>query len=62
MPLRLGFDVFEKKFISPEKEEMVINTIKSYKLLADVYEVKHMKAAPLRPCVMPQTGLISSAR
>ena len=44
VPLRLGFDVFEKKFISPDREKMVINTIKSYKLLADVYEVKAMKA------------------
>jgi len=44
VPLRLGFDVFEKKFISPDRERMVINTIKSYKLLADVYEVKAMKA------------------
>jgi len=44
VPLRLGFDVFENKFISPDREKMVINTIKSYKLLADVYEVKAMKA------------------
>ena len=36
--------MFEKKFISPDREKMVINTIKSYKLLADVYEVKAMKA------------------
>ena len=44
VPLRLGFDVFDKKFISPEKEEMIIKTIKSYKLLADVYRVEHLKA------------------
>lgn len=44
VPLRLGFDVFEKKIISPQKEEMIVNTIKSYKLLCDVYEVEHMKA------------------
>jgi len=44
VPLRLGFDVFENKFISPRREEMVINTIKSYKLLCDVYEVEHLKA------------------
>lgn len=44
VPLRLGFDVFEKQEISVEKEQMIINTIKSYKLLIDVYGVKHLKA------------------
>ncbi len=44
VPLRLGFDVFENKFISPEKEIMIIKTIKSYKLLADVYGVEYLKA------------------
>src|ERR1044071_5329899 len=44
VPLRLGFDVFEQKEISEEKEEMIIKTIKSYKLLIDVYGVKHTKA------------------
>src|SRR3989337_2568450 len=44
VPLRLGFDVFEQKEISPEKEVMIIKTIKSYKLLTDVYEVEHLKA------------------
>src|ERR1700722_10247273 len=45
VPLRLGFDVFEKKEISAEKIPMIINTIKSYKYLLDAYEVKHIKAA-----------------
>jgi exopolyphosphatase/guanosine-5'-triphosphate,3'-diphosphate pyrophosphatase len=44
VPLRLGFDVFEDKFISKEREEMIMKTIRSYKLLADVYEVEHLKA------------------
>ena len=44
VPLRLGFDVFENKIISPVREEMVVNTIRSYKLLCDVYQVEHMKA------------------
>jgi exopolyphosphatase/guanosine-5'-triphosphate,3'-diphosphate pyrophosphatase len=44
VPLRLGFDVFEKGEISPEKEEMILKTIKSYKYLIDVYEVRHIKA------------------
>lgn len=44
VPLRLGFDVFDKGEISPGKVEKIIKTIKSYKLLLDVYEVKHLKA------------------
>jgi exopolyphosphatase / guanosine-5'-triphosphate,3'-diphosphate pyrophosphatase len=46
VPLRLGFDVFEeKKIISPEKVDMILNTIKAYKLLMDAYGVQHCKAA-----------------
>jgi exopolyphosphatase/guanosine-5'-triphosphate,3'-diphosphate pyrophosphatase len=45
VPLRLGFDVFEKNEISIEKTSMIINTIKAYKFLLDAYEVKHIKAA-----------------
>ena len=44
VPLRLGFDVFERGNISPEKEEQLVKTIKAYKLLLDVYDVKHLKA------------------
>ncbi|HTD94639.1 MAG TPA: hypothetical protein VK644_12530 [Chitinophagaceae bacterium] len=44
VPLRLGFDVFDKGEISPSKADKVIKTIKSYKLLLDVYDVKHLKA------------------
>ena len=43
-PLRLGFEVFDKGEIPPSKVEKVIKTLKSYKLLLDVYEVKHVKA------------------
>lgn len=45
VPLRLGFDVFENNEISKEKEEMILNTIKAYKLLMDAYDVKYCKAA-----------------
>ncbi|MBS1666553.1 MAG: exopolyphosphatase [Bacteroidetes bacterium] len=45
VPLRLGFDVFEKKEISPDKTSMILNTIKAYKSLLDAYEVKYCKAA-----------------
>jgi exopolyphosphatase/guanosine-5'-triphosphate,3'-diphosphate pyrophosphatase len=44
VPLRLGFDVFDKGEISAAKIEKIIKTILSYKLLLDVYEVKHLKA------------------
>ena len=45
VPLRLGFDVFEQKMISPEKESMILNTIKAYKFLMDAHGVDFMKAA-----------------
>ena len=44
VPLRLGFDVFDKGEITPVKTERLVKTIKSYKLLMDVYGVKHLKA------------------
>jgi len=44
VPLRLGFDVFDKGVISPGKEDKILKTIKSYKLLLDIYDVKHLKA------------------
>ena len=40
VPLRLGEEVFTDKKISKEKVKMLIKTIKAYKLLMDVYEVK----------------------
>lgn len=45
VPLRLGFDVFEQQAISPEKEAMILNTLKAYRCLLDAYGVKHLKAA-----------------
>ena len=44
VPLRLGFDVFEKKEISVAKQEMILQTIKAYRCLLDVYGVEHVKA------------------
>jgi len=44
VPLRLGFDVFDKGEISPQKATNIVKTIQSYKLLLDVYGVKHLKA------------------
>jgi exopolyphosphatase / guanosine-5'-triphosphate,3'-diphosphate pyrophosphatase len=45
VPLRLGFDVFEKKEISQEKTAMILHTIKAYKHLCEAYNVDHIKAA-----------------
>ncbi|MGZ5285616.1 MAG: Ppx/GppA phosphatase family protein [Flavisolibacter sp.] len=45
VPLRLGFDVFENGSISEVKQEMLVKTIKAYKLLLDVYQVKHLITA-----------------
>ncbi len=45
VPLRLGFDVFERGSISEERAEKLIKTIQSYKLLLDVYEVNHLITA-----------------
>lgn len=44
VPLRLGFDVFDQGKISEARTDMLIKTIQSYKLLLDVYGVKHLKA------------------
>jgi exopolyphosphatase/guanosine-5'-triphosphate,3'-diphosphate pyrophosphatase len=45
VPLRLGFDVFDQKEISPEKVQMILDTIKAYQHLARAYSVDHMMAA-----------------
>ncbi|MGZ3844562.1 MAG: Ppx/GppA phosphatase family protein [Flavisolibacter sp.] len=45
VPLRLGFDVFERGEISDDKVDMFIKTLLAYKLLIDVYQVKHYIAA-----------------
>lgn len=44
VPLRLGFDVFDKGEISKPKLGMIIQTMKAYGHLLNVYGVKHLKA------------------
>ena len=44
VPLRLGFDVFEKGLISEHRTNMILQTMQAYKSLLNVYEVKHLKA------------------
>jgi exopolyphosphatase/guanosine-5'-triphosphate,3'-diphosphate pyrophosphatase len=45
VPLRLGFDVFDRGEISEGRIQMLIKTINAYKLLLEVYDVKHLKIA-----------------
>ena len=44
IPLRLGFDVFDKGFIGSKKKKMLIDTIKAFKQLMKVYDVEHYLA------------------
>ena len=44
VPLRLGFDVFEKGEISKEKRGMVLQTMKAYGHLINAYNVKNVIA------------------
>ncbi|MCW3123992.1 MAG: Ppx/GppA phosphatase [Flavipsychrobacter sp.] len=44
IPLRLGFDVFDKGHVSDAKKEKLIETLKAYKLLMNIYEVEAYKA------------------
>lgn len=44
VPLRLGEDVFTEKKISKERVKKLVKTIKAYKNLMDVYEVKTFRA------------------
>ncbi len=44
IPLRLGFDVFETGNISNEKASKLIETIKAYRHLLNIYDIKHLKA------------------
>ena len=44
VPLRLGFDVFETKIISPEKTVMFVETMKAFGHLMRAYKVEALKA------------------
>lgn len=44
IPLRLGIDVFDKGFVSPEKKKKFIDTLKVYKGLMDIYKVEAFRA------------------
>ena len=44
VPLRLGFDVFGTKIISPEKKLMLVETMRSFRHLMNAYNVEALKA------------------
>lgn len=44
IPLRLGFDVFSTGVISDKKKKKLLDTIRIYKMLMDVYDVASYKA------------------
>ena len=44
VPLRLGFDVFGSNMISPEKQQMLVETMKSFRHLMNAYKVEALKA------------------
>jgi exopolyphosphatase/guanosine-5'-triphosphate,3'-diphosphate pyrophosphatase len=44
IPLRLGFDVFGKGYITDERRDKLVETMKVYKHLMSIYNVEGMKA------------------
>lgn len=44
IPLRLGFDVFSKGHITDDKRQKLLDTVRIYKLLMDIYEVEDFQA------------------
>lgn len=44
IPLRLGFEVFSDGIISEEKSKMILDTMKTYRLMMDIYKVAHYRA------------------
>jgi exopolyphosphatase/guanosine-5'-triphosphate,3'-diphosphate pyrophosphatase len=44
IPLRLGFDVFDNGGVSDKKKQKLIETLKAYKLLMNIYNVEAYKA------------------
>ena len=44
IPLRLGFDVFKDGIIGEKKRRKLVNTMKTYALLMDIYDVESYKA------------------
>lgn len=57
VPLRLGFEVFTDGFISDQKTDQFIKTIRAYKLIAEVYDVKNIRACATSAMREAENGL-----
>lgn len=44
IPLRLGFDVFDKGYVAEEKKKKLIETLKAYKILMGIYKAEAFRA------------------
>ncbi|QCX52718.1 exopolyphosphatase [Elizabethkingia sp. JS20170427COW] len=44
IPLRLGMDVFQKGEIGTEREKMVLQSMKVFRSLMDIYNIQHYRA------------------
>ena len=44
IPLRLGIDVFDKGFITKERKKNLVETMRAYKILMDIYKVEAVRA------------------
>lgn len=44
IPLRLGIDVFDKGFITQERKKNLVETMRAYKILMDIYKVEAVRA------------------
>ncbi len=44
VPIRLGFDVFEKNEISSKRISMLLQTMKAFSYILKIYDVKYLKA------------------
>ncbi len=44
IPLRLGFDVFDKGYVSDQKKKKLTDSLKVYKMLMDIYGVEAFRA------------------
>ncbi|MBH2004501.1 MAG: exopolyphosphatase [Sphingobacteriia bacterium] len=56
VPLRLGFDVFEKGEISKEKRGMILQTMKAYRHLLNAYEVNEKEVIICATSAMRDAG------
>ena len=57
VPLRLGLEVFSDGIISDHKRTQFVKTMQAFQLIADVYEVKNMRACATSAMREAENGL-----